>query len=63
MNALHKAEALGHKLEDDPPANTLSNASRHTCKRCGRAVLQNAGNAWGSALTEACVAPPAPTKA
>jgi len=49
-----KARSLGHTLENDPPANELSNASRYTCTGCGAAVLVAGGPAYGSAIERAC---------
>jgi hypothetical protein len=43
---------LGHDVESDPPF--MSSASRWTCKRCGRAVLQNGRVVYGQASEERC---------
>jgi len=48
-----KARELGHDLQDDPPAISRS-TSRHTCTKCGRAVLSNSNFAYGSAMTDVC---------
>ena len=50
-----RARALGHDLENDPPANTLSGMNRMTCKTCGAAVLGNGSIAYGGALDRKCV--------
>ena len=53
---VERAEALGHTLVNDPPANTLSNMNRMSCTQCGRAVLWNHETAYGSALEAECKA-------
>jgi hypothetical protein len=55
--AIKKAEAAGHDLKSDPPANLLASVDRYTCKNCGRAVLGNNRNAYGSATEAPCAKP------
>lgn len=52
--ALARAKLDGHDLENDPPV--FSSVSRHTCKKCGRAVLGNYSVAYGSVTEGPCPA-------
>jgi hypothetical protein len=54
---IKQAEAHGHKLVNDPPANTLSSMNRKTCSICGACVLWNSSTAYGSALEADCTRP------
>lgn len=54
--AVKKALEGGHDLENDPPM--LSSMSRHTCRKCGRAVLGNHNTAYGSATEGPCEGAP-----
>lgn len=48
------AGAKGHTaLKVDPPAG-LTAVRRWTCETCGRSVLVNLGNVYGSATTDRC---------
>lgn len=40
----------GHKVNEDPPANTLSRVQRWTCSRCGKAALKHGAHWYGSAI-------------
>lgn len=49
------ARTLGHDMISDPPANTLSNMDRYSCKKCWRAVLGNGSTVYGSAIEIDCI--------
>lgn len=50
---LDRAAAFGHTLADDAPFGP-TRVLRWTCTSCGRAVLNNGGHYYGSALTYSC---------
>lgn len=54
QQGIEKAKQLGHELVDDPPA-VICSMSRHTCVKCGCAVLGNNTTFYGSATDTSCI--------
>lgn len=59
--AVEAAEARGHRLRWDPPANELSRMNRMTCTVCFRAVLWSGSTKYGTALEHDCQPEGAPS--
>lgn len=51
--AVRRANARGHAVENDPPA-AMTAAKRWTCVKCGATVLDYRGNIYGSAVERDC---------